>query len=146
MSLYLDYPQRVSDGIFGVFMFSWFITRHILFPIVIWSTATVGPKYIDFRWDWEGGFYATKPAFTGYWVMLLFLQVSTTHVTLSHQLTLTYARSFSVCNYQALQIIWFGMIIRVATRVATGKGGASDVRSDAEDRRAPFRPDAIISN
>ncbi|KJA30026.1 hypothetical protein HYPSUDRAFT_32065 [Hypholoma sublateritium FD-334 SS-4] len=107
MSLYLDYPQMVSDGIFGVFMLSWFITRHILFPIVIWSTATVGPKYINFRWDWEGGFYVTKAAFTGYWIMLLFLQ--------------------------ALQIIWFGMIIRVATRVATGKGGASDVRSDAED-------------
>ena len=51
-----------------------------------------------------------------------------------------------ICTYQALQIVWFGMIIRVATRVATGKGGASDVRSDAEDRQVSFRPDAIISN
>lgn len=86
MSLYLEYPQIVSDGIFGVFMFSWFITRHILFPIVIWSTATVGSKYVDYRWDWEGGFYVTEAAYNAYCIMLLFLQVSTIHAT--HQFCL----------------------------------------------------------
>ena len=33
---------------------------------------------------------------------------------------------------KVLQIIWFGMICRVAYRVVTGRG-ASDDRSDAED-------------
>ncbi len=65
--------------------------------------------------------------------------------TVTSILALTYARSFLFYTYQALQIVWFGMIIRVATRVATGKGGASDVRSDAEDRQVSFTPDAIIS-
>lgn len=79
MMLYLGVRQVFCDCVFGVFMLSWFITRHILFVIVTWSTIFDGPKYIKFqKWNWEEGFYVTEPIYRGFWIMLLFLQV---HIT-----------------------------------------------------------------
>ncbi|KIM46236.1 hypothetical protein M413DRAFT_308209 [Hebeloma cylindrosporum] len=107
MIRYLDISQFLCDLTFGWFMLSWLVTRHILFLIVIYSTIFEGPTYVEFKWDYEAGYYITKTAFTGFWVMLLALQV--------------------------IQCIWFGMICRVAWRVVTTGNGASDDRSDDED-------------
>ncbi|KAF9482436.1 LAG1-domain-containing protein [Pholiota conissans] len=106
MIRYLGLSQFACDCVFGLFLVSWLITRHFLFSIIIWSTIFVGPLYVEFKWDWEGGYYVTQHAYTGFWVMLLFLEV--------------------------IQIIWFGMICRVAYRVITGSG-AADTRSDDEN-------------
>lgn len=56
-------------------MLSWLVTRHILFLIVIYSMIFEGPKYVEFKWDYEAGYYITETAFKAYWVMLLALQV-----------------------------------------------------------------------
>ncbi|KAF8974303.1 TLC domain-containing protein [Flammula alnicola] len=107
MIRYLDISQFLCDCVFGIFMLSWLVTRHILFLCVIYSTIFVGPIYVEFKWDYEAGYYVTRTAYTTFWGMLLALQV--------------------------IQIIWFGMICRVAWRVITTDNGASDDRSDDED-------------
>ncbi|KAG5725973.1 hypothetical protein E4T56_gene17378, partial [Termitomyces sp. T112] len=64
------------------------------------------PRFIPFRWSAEEGLYSSKTTWTAF-VSLL-------------------------CALQVIQIIWFGMICRVAWRVLTTDSGASDDRSDEE--------------
>lgn len=86
MIRYLEISQLLCDMTFGVFMISWLITRHFLFNIVIYSTIFDGPKYVEWKWDWEGGDYVTKNAFTLFCILLVVLQVWDTFIFLHHQL------------------------------------------------------------
>ncbi|KAJ3506046.1 hypothetical protein NLJ89_g7092 [Agrocybe chaxingu] len=106
MIRYLEISQLLCDLTFGFFMVSWFVTRHILFLIVIISTIFEAPNHIEFKWSPEERYYTTRNNFIGFNIMLLALQV--------------------------IQMIWFGMICRVAWRVVMKGDGASDVRSDEE--------------
>lgn len=63
------------DILFGLFMVSWLVTRHILFMLVIISTYADLPYYLPFRWDPANGYYATKNIYTGFVVLLSLLQV-----------------------------------------------------------------------
>ncbi|EAU84743.1 longevity-assurance protein [Coprinopsis cinerea okayama7 len=105
MIRYLEVSQLATDVIFGWFMVSWFVTRHFLFILVIWSAAYDATKYIPFVVDPSRGFYLTRTAYLAFVGMLIALQI--------------------------LQCIWFWMICRVAYRVVTGSG-AEDTRSDDE--------------
>jgi len=106
MLLYLQLPQIFPDMMFGVFMVSWFITRHVLFLITIKSTLLDMPALLRFDWKPENGYYITKGSHTMFILCLLALEV--------------------------LQIIWFSMILRIAWRVLTAGEGASDDRSYEE--------------
>ncbi|KAE9410444.1 longevity assurance proteins LAG1/LAC1 [Gymnopus androsaceus JB14] len=105
MLRYLELPQIFPDITFGAFMVSWFITRHVLFIIAIKSAFLDMPRVTNFGWDPSRGYYLTKGSHYMFIMCLLALEV--------------------------LQIIWFGMICRVAWRVISGES-ASDVRSDEE--------------
>ncbi|PPQ79540.1 hypothetical protein CVT25_003422 [Psilocybe cyanescens] len=107
MIRYIEISQLLCDMTFGVFMISWLITRHFLFNFVIYSTIFVGPQYVEFKWDWEGGYYVTKNAFSLFCFLLVVLQL--------------------------IQCGWFWLICKVVWRVLTTKEGATDVRSDDED-------------
>ncbi|KAF8897488.1 TLC domain-containing protein [Infundibulicybe gibba] len=106
MLRYIEVSQFACDLTFGWFLVSWLVTRHILFLFVIWSTYLDLPRLVPFAWSPETGAYLTRTA----WI---------TFVT-------------SLSSLQILQIIWFGMICRVAWRVLTTGKGASDDRSDDE--------------
>jgi acyl-CoA-dependent ceramide synthase len=88
MTRYLSVKQIITDSLFGLFMISWLVTRHVLFLFVIWSTVVDGSRLIDFRWDPEGGHYVTLKMYYGFSGMLLSLQVSWQPFT-SRTLTLT---------------------------------------------------------
>ncbi|KAF7776200.1 hypothetical protein Agabi119p4_4593 [Agaricus bisporus var. burnettii] len=105
MFRYIQITQLATDATFGVFLVSWFITRHILFLFVIKSTVIDAPKIIPPEWSSETGRYLSRPAHTAFSAMLLALQV--------------------------MQCVWFWLICRVAWRVLSGKG-AADARSDDE--------------
>ncbi|THV08612.1 longevity assurance proteins LAG1/LAC1 [Dendrothele bispora CBS 962.96] len=109
MMRYLELPQILTDAAFGWFLISWFVTRHVLFIIIIWSTIFDIPRVLPFDWDPVRGHFLTK----GSWMMFLSCLLS----------------------LEVLQIIWFGMIVRIAWRVVTSGEGASDDRSDDEDER-----------
>ncbi|KIM68584.1 hypothetical protein SCLCIDRAFT_1208778 [Scleroderma citrinum Foug A] len=97
----------LCDITFTWFLISWFVTRHVLFVIVIKSTWFDSVRLVpEIAWAPERGIYFSdfsRKAFIGLLVAL-----------------------------QIIQIIWFWMICRVAWRVLTGQG-ASDDRSDEED-------------
>jgi len=76
MIRYLNISQLLCDLTFACFMVSWLITRHVLFMFVIVSTIFEGPQYVEFKWDYEGGYYVTRNAFSVFCGLLLLLQVS----------------------------------------------------------------------
>ncbi|KAJ6599117.1 TLC domain-containing protein [Mycena vulgaris] len=106
MCRYIDVSQLVCDSLFGFFLVSWFVTRHVLFTFVIISTYTDLPRLVPFEWSPHLGRFLSKP----YWVI------------------------FCACltALQILQVMWFATICRVAWRVLTRGEGASDDRSDEE--------------
>ncbi|KAF9226491.1 longevity-assurance protein [Gyrodon lividus] len=105
MLRYIAY-YTLCDLTFIVFLISWFVTRHVLFVIVIKSFCVDSIHLVSEMWAPERGNYISDLTHKAFSVLLVSLQI--------------------------LQIIWFGMICRVAYRVLTGQG-ASDDRSDEEE-------------
>ncbi|EJT97489.1 longevity assurance proteins LAG1/LAC1 [Dacryopinax primogenitus] len=95
-----------TDIAFVIFLASWFLTRHLLFITLIYSTYRHAPQHIPLRWSPSNGLYLSHSSWTIFLVLLSILQV--------------------------LMLIWFWMILAVALRVVTGRG-AEDVRSDDEE-------------
>ncbi|KAJ8593301.1 longevity assurance proteins LAG1/LAC1 [Rhizopogon salebrosus TDB-379] len=95
----------LCDFTFTWFLLSWFVARHVLFIIVILSAWFDGPRLIKVRWVPELGHYYSPVTYNTFVYLLVALQI--------------------------IQMVWFGMICRVAWRVISGQG-ASDDRSDDE--------------
>jgi acyl-CoA-dependent ceramide synthase len=76
MFRYIQITQLATDATFGVFLVSWFMTRHVLFLSVIKSFIFDAPKFIPFEWSVEQGRYLSWPAYLAFSGMLLALQVS----------------------------------------------------------------------
>ena len=90
---------------FGVFMLTWVGTRHVLYPMVLWSVIHDPQKYIDYTWRPEKELFFTHNVQRIFTVLLGMLQI--------------------------LLVLWFLMIAKVAAGVLMGKG-AEDTRSDDE--------------
>ena len=133
---YLGY-HTICDVMFGVFMLSWLIARHVLYLGVCYSVwkdtsatmpngcfrgtrdrlagpfeppADQGFKYLlEPLWDSDALFCFNESVKWAFLSMLLFLQ--------------------------CLTIMWFSMIVKVAVKVVKG-GAAEDVRSDDEGGEA----------
>ena len=124
MLRYLGF-STTCDAAFVVFMISWLVTRNFLFGLVIiatWKAWYIIPRV----WDPARGHFMTREIYIGFFTMLCVLQVRdcATFITLHHKL--------KDLSPQVLQLVWFGMICRVAYRVVTGSG-AEDTRSDDEE-------------
>jgi len=104
MMRYLEVRQILCDAMFGWFLVSWLVTRHILFLLVIVSAIFYVPRVLPFVWDPAIGSYLSPVSFGVFCFCLVVLQV--------------------------LQLLWFATICRVAWRVLTTNQGASDDRSD----------------
>jgi very-long-chain ceramide synthase len=76
MVRYLDVSQMATDALFGIFMVSWFVTRHVLFVFAILSTMFESNTYIPRIIDHERGMYMDDRAYVGFVTMLWALQVS----------------------------------------------------------------------
>jgi very-long-chain ceramide synthase len=60
---------------FATFLVSWFITRHVLFNLVIWSTIHDLPVIVGFNWVPEEGRYLTMGSHLMFCIFLVALQV-----------------------------------------------------------------------
>ncbi|KAI9836942.1 MAG: sphingosine N-acyltransferase lag1 [Thelocarpon superellum] len=119
------------DIAFGVFMVTWFVARHVLYVIVIWSVYADSPVII------QSGCYAGKngaivgpfpaPQSFGHRFQPFFDPEGL--LCWDNQILGTFLSMLLFLEVVAL--IWFGMIIRVAWRVIHG-GTAEDSRSDDE--------------
>src|SRR5690606_4395223 len=94
------------DVLFGLFVVSWAITRHYLYPLLIKSLHEGPPKYINMIWDPSQELYMSRNVQLGFLSLLYGLQV--------------------------LLIFWFFMILKVIFKMFKG-GSADDNRSHDED-------------
>ncbi|KAK0621661.1 putative longevity-assurance protein [Bombardia bombarda] len=122
----------LCDYVFGLFMISWFIPRHIFFLQTCWSIysdlpkALAGDCYKGIMDKLEGPF--PKPAG---WSHVL-EPFTNPEGTVCFDDTIRYSFLFFLLALQVIILMWFVVIIRVATKVLKG-GSAEDVRSDDED-------------
>ena len=63
------------DILFGLFMVSWLVTRHILFILVIASMYVGVPRYLPFKWDPANGYYVNDRIYVGFLGLMGLLQV-----------------------------------------------------------------------
>jgi acyl-CoA-dependent ceramide synthase len=128
---YLNYPTA-CDAAFGVFILTWFVTRHIFYNMVCYSLFSHSPSP-----DME---YACFNSATGVkisdgggneiWSNIMGSFNEPGGVVCWNKKIMTWFLALLMA-LQVLTIIWFGMIIRVAYRVLSGNG-AQDSRSDDE--------------
>lgn len=107
MLKYLKFHENICNIAFGLFMASWIITRHILYPKVLLSVILDSYKILGkFDWKPQEEWYYSENTRNFFVILLSALQV--------------------------LLILWFFMIVKVAVGVLSGKP-AGDLRSDDEE-------------
>jgi acyl-CoA-dependent ceramide synthase len=74
MLRYLAY-RKLCDATFVWFLLSWFVTRHVLYNIVLWSVYAHLPHRPTFLWDPSSEIYLSKGMWLGFFLMLVALQV-----------------------------------------------------------------------
>ncbi|KAK7756516.1 Sphingosine N-acyltransferase lag1 [Diatrype stigma] len=122
----------LCDAIFGVFMLSWFVARHVLYLVVCHSIWKQSPEIIA-----DGCWHGPADNLTGpfpapdRWGHLLepIKEPATGTVCFTESVLNVFL--FCLLFLQAITIFWFFMIIQVAIRVLKG-AGAEDIRSDDE--------------
>jgi acyl-CoA-dependent ceramide synthase len=125
---YLEY-QTACDVAFGIFMITWFLSRHIFYLTVVYSIYHDLPETIKYgcyqgsNANLQGPFeppndfsHLTMPFRDPEGLVCYY------NVTNGMFLTL-------LLSLQVILLIWFGMILRVAWKILQG-GGAEDSRSD----------------
>lgn len=117
---------------FGIFMLSWVLCRHIGFNMACWSVYAHTPNIMTtgcFQGSDKNRTGPTDPPpGLGYLIEPFF---STTG-NVCYNETVKWAFLTPLLLLQAITIVWFAMILRVAIRVISGTG-AEDTRSDEED-------------
>ena len=128
--------QTACDIAFGVFIVSWFVTRHVCYLVICWSIWTDVPGLMPY------GCYSSK---TGNRIDVK-LTVDGSEAIMTNILQPFMDPEGPICftmhiHYtflglllflQIITIVWFGMILRVAWRVLNGSP-ADDSRSEDED-------------
>ncbi|ETI23757.1 hypothetical protein G647_05563 [Cladophialophora carrionii CBS 160.54] len=124
--------ELACDIAFGVFMVSWFALRHVLYNMVWYSIYAHIPQEIRYGCyrgsvkDLEGPIPTPND-----WDHLIQPFKNPVGLVCWNN-SIKWGFLSMLAALQVILIIWFGMIVRVAYKVITGKG-AEDVRSDDED-------------
>ncbi|RYO86869.1 hypothetical protein DL766_001110 [Monosporascus sp. MC13-8B] len=119
------------DVAFGVFMITWFISRHVFYPMVCWSIYSDPPRllrsacYRGTADNLQGPF----PVPDG-WSHLLDPFRDPSGTVCSND-NIIFGFLCYLLLLQVIMVMWFVLIVRVAIRVLRGSG-AEDVRSDDE--------------
>ncbi|POW00877.1 hypothetical protein PSTT_12824 [Puccinia striiformis] len=100
------------DGMFTLFVLSWIVTRHIVFPKIIWAIYADLPSDVPWVWDPSQGLFASTTFWIGFLALLSFLEV--------------------------LLLFWLWLILRIMWGVIVGNG-ADDERSDSDESEIEVR-------
>lgn len=124
---------------FGMFMVSWFIARHILYMVVCWSIWKDALQLLPTGCFHGSGTHLKGPLpLPDGWHHWLEPFRNSQGAVCSSQ-PVVYGFLYTLLGLQAITIFWFFMIIRVAIRVLRG-GSADDPRSgdEAESEEAEY--------
>lgn len=135
MFKYMGY-ELASTIAFGVFLAVWFVARHVIYMALWWSIYTNVPDAMPFGcYSGISAEIITTDGAPDNWSHLLYpFQNIDGPICMSPKIKWIFL-SFLLC-IQALSLIWFGMILRVAVNVLKS-GAAEDTRSDDEDDGIP---------
>lgn len=124
---------------FGVFMVVWAISRHIMYPLLCWSIFKDVPAVM--QWGCYSGATGEMISTDGYpdRVMHLFSPFLDIDGPICMNRTIKWIFLSSLLSLQALSIVWFTMVIRVAVGVLR-TGNAEDTRSDDEEEEEDTVP------
>jgi very-long-chain ceramide synthase len=127
---YLNF-RTACDVAFGVFLVVWFVTRHIIYNIVCQSILIDMPVYFPFGcYDSMTGARVSTDG--GSAILANVLQpFNDPQGIVCFNKNIQYGFLGLLLALQVLTLIWFGMILRIAYGVLTGKS-AEDTRSDDE--------------
>ena len=134
--------NTLCDIMFGVFMLSWFVARHVFYCMVCYSVWAHSPAIMP-----TGCFRGTAGNLTGPFDPHTVIGGGRTHPAagvsyllepfvdsqglVCYNETVKWSFLSALLFLQALTVVWFLMIIQVAIRVINGSG-ADDTRSDDE--------------
>lgn len=123
--------QTACDIAFGVFILTWFGTRHVFYNMICWSLYQDAPIVLPYGcYDTSTGVKLGTDGGIDILSNLMHAYNGKGPVCFNQR-----SRVLFLCLLLALQVIllvWFTMIMRVAYGVLSGKG-ADDSRSDDED-------------
>lgn len=131
MLKYFGY-QTACDVVFGIFIFTWFLARHVCFLMVCWSIHADVPKTMPYgcfssttgeRYSADGGTDIVKH------ILQPFFDPDG---SVCFNPRIRYSFLSLLLALQTITLIWFALILRIAFNVLTGKG-ADDSRSDEEE-------------
>jgi very-long-chain ceramide synthase len=127
---------------FGVFILTWFATRHVLYLMICWSIHADVPTTMPYGcYDSNTGTMLTSNAtltksvpFDGGSEILSNVMASFREPggVVCFNNRVRYAFLALLLGLQVITILWFTMILKVAYKVISGHG-AEDVRSDDEE-------------
>ncbi|KAH7348669.1 TLC domain-containing protein [Rhexocercosporidium sp. MPI-PUGE-AT-0058] len=131
---YLRYEMACNIA-FGVFVVSWFITRHVLFLQLWWNTYTDVPGERTMMYGCYNGATSQRipemPSQPDYFSHLLWpLQDLEGIICLNTEVKYIFLGMLFLLH--TLSSIWFVMILKVIARILSGKP-AEDIRSDDEE-------------
>jgi very-long-chain ceramide synthase len=130
--------STACDVMFGAFVVTWFITRHIFYPLVCWSIYAHTPSAMA-----PGCYPLAKPmvpmsstsdfeALGGNDIWGNLVKAYTDrNGPICWNPTIRYSFLGLLLSLQAIILLWFVMIMRIVIMVIRGNG-ADDVRSDDE--------------
>lgn len=116
---------------FGIFMVSWLLARHVMYVMVCWSVYAHTPEIMPtgcFRGP-NGNLVGPEGSPPGLMYLIEPFLSSTGRVCYNG--TVKWAFLGPLLALQGITIYWFTMIVRVAVKVLRGDG-AEDSRSDDE--------------
>ncbi|KAJ5579000.1 hypothetical protein N7450_007867 [Penicillium hetheringtonii] len=126
---YLKYQNACNVG-FGIFMATWFITRHVLYNVLCWSIYQNVPARMSYGCYAHGEMISENgyPDAFSY----LFAPFMDLENPVCMNPTIKFIFLAFLVSIQLLSVLWFTMIVRVAYTTIT-TGAAEDSRSDEED-------------
>jgi acyl-CoA-dependent ceramide synthase len=124
--------RTLCDVTFGIFITVWFFARHLSYLAVCWSIWADVPTVMPYGcFNSITGEKVSDDGGSSVWVNILQpFERPGGVVCFNNRIRMSFLSLLA--GLQVLTMIWFGMILRVAYGVLSGKG-AEDVRSDDED-------------
>lgn len=129
---YMGY-STLCDYMFGIFMVSWFFTRHVFYMMVCYSVWAQTPNIMTtgcFSGQ-DGNLKGPMDVPSDSGVLYLLEPLWNSEGLVCYNQTVKWSFLSMLLFLQALTLMWFTMIIRVAVKVLRGTG-AEDTRSDDE--------------
>ncbi|OJJ47808.1 hypothetical protein ASPZODRAFT_15257 [Penicilliopsis zonata CBS 506.65] len=142
---YLGY-QTACDIAFGVFMVTWFFSRHILFPMVCWSIYAHVPSTMPYGcYDSVSGaqvstplnsLSASSPDVPAEWTNAILPNIMQSFLdpggVVCFNPRIRFAFLGLLLSLEAIMLLWFVTIANIAWKVIRGNS-ADDSRSDDEE-------------